>query len=356
MAAQRISTPAQLRQAIGRALPPLTWISGDELLLVIEAADLLRAQARKQGFEEREVLEIDQHFDRSRLLEATQSQSLFASRRLVDLRLNTRPTRELGDALRELLPRLGEDCRIVLCSARLEKATTGAAWFGTLAREMLWMETPRIDAAALPRWIGERLAAQKQQASPAVLALIAERTEGNLLASHQAIQRLGLLLPPGELPIDAVTEIVLDNARFELFGLVDSALAGDTTRTVRMAQSLAAEDAALPLLCWALADALRKLMRIREQVAGGKPLPAAMRQAGVFGRREAIMRQALGRLDSAALTHLLRQVARLDRIAKGMASAASVANPWFHAHALLIALSGGRLPGPPDLADTLVDA
>lgn len=354
--AQRISTPAQLRQSIGRALPPLTWISGDELLLVVEATDLLRQQARKLGFEEREVLEIDHHFDRSRLLEATQSQSLFASRKLVDLRLNTKPTRELGDALRELLPRLGDDCRIVLASGRLERATTGTAWFEALAREMLWMDTPRIDAATLPRWIAERLAAQKQQASPAVLALIAERTEGNLLASHQAIQRLGLLLPPGELPIDAVTEIVMDNARFELFGLVDSALAGDTARAMRMAQSLEAEDAALPLLCWALADALRKLMRIREQMGSGKPMQAAMRQAGVFGRREPVVRQALNRLDDTTLAHLLRQVARLDRIAKGMAGGSSVANPWFHARTLLIALSGGRLPGPPDLAASLVDA
>ena len=161
---QRISTPAQLRQAIGQGLPPLTWVSGDELLLVIEAADLVRARARKLGFEEREVLDIDARFDRSRLVEATQSTSLFASQRLIDLRLNTKPTRELGDALRELLPRLDDGTRVLVSSAHLERATTSTAWFEALAKQMLWVETPRIDASAMGKWVTERLAAQKQQA------------------------------------------------------------------------------------------------------------------------------------------------------------------------------------------------
>lgn len=353
---QRIATPAQLRQTIGRGLPPLTWISGDELLLVIEAADLLRDTARKQGFEEREVIEIDTHFDRSRLVEASRSQSLFASRKLIDLRLHGKPNKELGEALKAAAATLDGDTRMMLSSPRLEKATTSAAWFTAVAAEMLWVETPRIDATTLPRWIAERLGAQQQKASPAVLSLISDRTEGNLLATHQAIQRLGLLLPPGELALDAVTTIVLDSARFELFGLVDTALSGDTARTLRMAHALAAEDAALPLLCWALADAIRKLLRIRQLMGRGTPLPAALKQSGVFGRREAIMRQALNRLDNVTLQHLLRQVALLDRMAKGMAGSSSVSNPWFHAETLLIALSGGRLPGPLELSASLVDA
>ena len=155
---QRIGTPHQLRHAIGQGLPPLLWISGDELLLVIEAADLVRAQARKQGFDEREVVDIDARFDRRRLIEATQSTSLFASRRLIDLRLNVKPTKELGEALRDLLPRLDDDTRIMVSSQHLEKTTTSTAWFEALARQMLWMETPRIDVASLGKWIAERLA------------------------------------------------------------------------------------------------------------------------------------------------------------------------------------------------------
>ncbi len=352
----RISTPHQLRQALGRAHPPLIWISGDEPLLVIEAADLVRAHARKQGFEEREIVDIEGRFDRSALMEAAQSQSLFASRRLVDIRVKAKPGKELGEALAELTGFLGEDTLLLVSSARLERATTGTAWFEALARQMLWVETPRIDAQALPGWIADRLSAQKQRAAPEVLAMMADRTEGNLLAAHQAIQRLGLLLPEGELPAEAVADIVLDSARFELFGLVDSALAGETARALRMARALAAEDAALPLLCWALADALRKLMRIRQNLGRGQPMAGAMRAAGVFGKREALMRQALSRLDDHTLTHLLRQVARLDRMSKGAAGSSPALDPWFHAETLLIALSGGHLPAPAELTSSLAES
>ena len=351
---QRIGTPHQLRHAIGQSLPPLLWISGDELLLVIEAADLVRAQARKQGFDEREVVDIDARFDRSHLIEATQSTSLFASRRLIDLRLNVKPTKELGEALRDLLPRLDDDTRIMVSSQHLEKATTSTTWFEALARQMLWMETPRIDVASLGKWIAERLAAQKQQASPPVLALITERTEGNLLAAHQAIQRLGLLLPPGELPADAVADIVLDSARFELFGLVDAALAGEPARALRMARSLAAEDAAMPLLVWALGDALRKLLRIQQALQLDRvSMQQAMRSAGVFGKRETVMRRALARLDIPTLQQLLQHTAVLDRMAKGVGG--SLGSPWFQAETLLVAMAGGRLPGPLDLTGSLTE-
>ena len=242
----------------------------------------------------------------------------------------------------------------MVSSQHLEKATTSTAWFEALARQMLWMETPRIDVASLGKWIAERLAAQKQQASPPVLALITERTEGNLLAAHQAIQRLGLLLPPGELPADAVADIVLDSARFELFGLVDAALAGEPARALRMARSLAAEDAAMPLLVWALGDALRKLLRIQQALQLDRvSMQQAMRSAGVFGKREAIMRRALARLDIPTLQQLLQHTAVLDRMAKGVGG--SLSSPWFQAETLLVAMAGGRLPGPLDLTGSLTE-
>ena len=149
---------------------------------------------------------------------------------------------------------------------------------------------------------------------------------------------------------------MLDSARFELFGLVDAALAGDPARAVRMARSLAAEDAAMPLLCWALADAIRKLLRIQQALQIERVAPAqAMRAAGVFGKREAIMRQALRRLDIRTLGHLLQQVARLDRMTKGVGGTGPAADPWFHAETLLVALAGGHLPGPVELSAALAD-
>ena len=160
-------------RALARGLPPIVWISGDEPLLVIEAADAVRARARLIGFAERQIIDLGARFDFSLLTEATRSMSLFGERRLVDIRLAGKPSKEFGDALREALPTLGDDCRLLVTGDRLERATTSTAWFGALEPALLWYETPRVDRDALPGWLASRLARQRQTGSPLVLALIA---------------------------------------------------------------------------------------------------------------------------------------------------------------------------------------
>lgn len=353
----RVSTAEQLTRSIGKALPAITWISGDEPLLVLEAADAVRAKARALGFTERAILEIGAHFDTSLLLEQTQSLSLFSDRKLVDARLAGKPTKDLGEALQRSASALGEDCRILVTSGRLERATLNTAWFGALAQSVLLLELQKVDRDRLPEWLAQRLTRQGQRGSKAVLALIADRTEGNLLAAHQELQRLALLLPPGDLDAAQVERIVLDSARYEIFGMIDAALAGETARALHMIDSLRAEDAALPLLVWALADCLRRFLKIRQALGSGQPVVSALRSAGVFGKREATFRQALRRLDEARALRLLRETAHLDRMAKGVGGVTGTGAPpafsgndaesqWAAVERIVIGLAGTeRLPG-----------
>jgi len=323
----RISTTEQLARSLAKALPPITWIGSDEPLLVSEAADVVRSRARALGFSLRSIIEVGARFDTSLLLEQAQAMSLFAERKLVDVRLAGKPTKDLGDALQRSAAVLGDDCRILVTGARLERATVNTAWFNALAPLLVLLELPKVERERLPEWLAERLARQGQRAGRPVLALIAGRTEGNLLAAHQELQRLALLLPPGDLDPVQVEEIVLDSARYETFGLADAALAGDTARCLRMVDGLRAEDAPLPLLVWALADCLRKLLKAREAIDAGQPAQSAMRSAGIFGNREAAYRQALRRLDADGARRLLRETAHLDRMAKGVGGLAGTGAP-----------------------------
>ncbi|MBA3477052.1 MAG: DNA polymerase III subunit delta [Lautropia sp.] len=323
----RISTVEQLSRSLAKGLPPITWISGDEPLLVLEAADSLRSRARASGFGERQVLEVGAHFDTSLLLEQTRSLSLFSERKLVDVRLAGKPTKDLGEALHKAAGLLGDDCRVLLTSARLERTTLNTAWFNALASAVLLLELPKVERDRLPEWLAGRLSSQGQRGSRQILALIADRTEGNLLAAHQELQRLALLLPPGDLDLAQVETIVLDSARYDIFGLIDTALLGQTARALRMVDALRAEDAALPLLTWGLADCLRRLLKVRQTLDGGQPIQSALRSAAVFGKRETCFRQAIGRLDGGGLLRLLRETAHLDRMAKGVGGLAGTGAP-----------------------------
>lgn len=337
----RITDPGQLSRTLADSLAPVLWISGDETLLVVEATDALRTRARELRFTERVVIEVSQHFDLSLLTGATQAMSLFAERRLIELRVAGKPATAFGEALASQMPEPAGDTAILVTSGKLDKTVTQSAWFRRISATGVWLEIAPIERERFGAWIAQRLAGQNQRASEPALQLIADRTEGNPLAAHQEIQRLALLAPAGEIDVEAVERIVVDSARYEVFTLVDIALAGHTGRALRMLDGLKAEDAPLPLLSWGLADALRRLAKVLQTMQGGQRVDSALRAAGVFGKREAAYRRAVQRIDTRTALGLLRETSRLDRIAKGVGDSASeTANAWFFAERIVIGLSG----------------
>ena len=307
-----------LAGALARGVPPLVWIHGDEPLLVQEAAHAVRQALRASGFDERQVFDGGRGFRAEAFVAEASALSLFASRRLVELRLAGKPNREIGQMLADAAAQASEDTRLLVTGPRLDRATTESAWFAAVDRAGLIVPIWPVERAQLPQWIAARLARQKQRADRDTLELIAERVEGNLLAAHQEIGKLGLLFPEGELPPEETRAAVLDVARYDAFDLVAAVLAGDVARALRSLDGLRAEGVAEPLVLWALADALRTLLRLAEARRAARPLAQALREARVFGPRERLFEQALRRLDEERLRAALQQAAGTDRMIKGL--------------------------------------
>jgi DNA polymerase-3 subunit delta len=303
--------PDGLEAALRKGAAPLTWVHGDEALLRIEAADQVRAALRATGFDER-------GFKLDALLAQTQAMSLFASNRIIELRLTSKPTKELGSALATAAASLDESTRMLVAGPRLDKATTSSAWFQDLDRHAWIVSVYPVERARLPQWIAQRLSRQGQRAENATLEFLAERIEGNLLAAHQEIRKLGLLFGQGSLPDDQVREAVLNVARYDAFGLAEAMLAGDAARTLRSLDGLRAEGEAEPLVLWALADAIRTLARLAEGRDAGRAPASMMRELRIFGPREALYLRALQRLNRKRLDEALQAAAGIDKIIKGI--------------------------------------
>ena len=310
--------PEGLDAALEGAPPAVVWIHGDEPLLRIEATDAVRRALRAGGFDEREVFTVERGFKVEALLAQTQSLSLFATRRLIELRTSAKPTRELGQAIAQAAAAISEDTRMLVSGPRLDRATTDSAWFAELDRLAWIVPVYPVERARLPQWIAQRLARQRQQADPQTLEFLAERVEGNLLAAHQEIRKLGLLFPEGRLPAEGVRGAVMNVARYDAFGLAEAMLAGDVARTLRSVDGLRAEGEAEPLVLWALADAIRNLARLAEARDAGRAPASLMRELRIFGQREALYLQALRRLDRERLARALQAAAGIDRIVKGL--------------------------------------
>ena len=309
--------------------PPggLYVLHGDAPLLVLEAGDAIRAAARRQGFDEREILISGPGFDWQTLFASTGTLSLFGSRKLLDLRIpNGKPGKDGGEALKQLAertPTLADDVVTLVTLPELDWAARKTAWFVALGKHAAMVECNAPPREQLPRWIAQRLSAQQQSAPADALAFIADHVEGNLLAAHQELQKLALLHPPGELSLDAVRDAVLDVARYSVDTLRMAALDGDAGRCSRLLEGLAGEGTAPPLVLWTLANEIRTLARLHAAQASGQPLAAAFKAERVFDdRRRNALQRALARISPAAARAALAHAARIDRIIKGLARGA----------------------------------
>ncbi len=350
--------PTQLAAHLQRGLRNLYVLHGDEPLLVQEAADAIRAAARSQGFSERTVHTVlGAHFDWSAVLAAAGSLSLFADRQMLELRIPSgKPGKEGSAALQQLVESLqGNDAILVLVLLpRLDKQTRAGAWFAALEGGGVSIGLEPIERAALPNWIAQRLAQQGQRVAAAeegqhTLAFFADRVEGNLLAAHQEIQKLGLLYPAGELSLAQVEAAVLNVARYDVFKLSEAVLAGQAPRVQRMLDGLKAEGEGEVLVHWALAEDIRNLKRVKDALAEGRPLPMALRENRIWGLKERLFERVLPHLSAASLAHLLEAAHQVDGIVKGLKRADWPADSWQALQRLAMQLceqcaqaSGGR--------------
>lgn len=313
--------PEQLASQLQRALSPLYVLHGDEPLLVIEAADAIRAAARNQGVSEREVIVTHQYFKWDEFGLAAGNLSLFGERKLIDLRIpNGKPGKQGGEALsrmaRELDPHSSDITLITL--PQLDWATRKAAWFVALSEAGTVVECNAPELAQLPQWIAGRLARQQQKTSPEALEFIAGHVEGNLLAAHQEIQKLGLLYEPGPLSLEQIEDAVLHVARYDTEKLKTALLEGDAPRCARLLEGLKGEGAATPLVLWNMANEIRTLANVRTAMDAGQSVDAALKAERVFGPRQQLIKRAVQRLKSGGLRAALLHAARIDRLAKGI--------------------------------------
>jgi DNA polymerase-3 subunit delta len=339
--------PAQLTQHLQRGLRPLYTLHGDEPLLVQEAADAIRGAARTQGYTERTVHTVSgAHFDWSAVLAAGGSLSLFADKQILEVRIPTgKPGKDGSTALQQLAESAqGNDSTLTLVLLpRLDFQTKKSAWFAALESNGVALEVQPVERNALPQWISQRLALNKQRVTAGeegqrTLQFFADRVEGNLLAAHQEVQKLALLYPAGELRFEQVESAVLNVARYDVFKLSEAVLGGQVARVQRMLDGLQAEGEAEVLVHYTLAEDIRALKRVKDAMAAGRPLPMALREQRVWGLKEKLFERVLPRLSATALENLLHGAHVVDGIVKGLKAPGWPNDGWQALHKLALGL------------------
>lgn len=301
----------------------------------MESMDSIRRAARQQGYDERQTLLVERGFNWGQLAASGQAMSLFASRRLLEIHIPSgKPGTDGSKALQTYVANLPPDTLTLITLPRIDRKDQGA-WFRTLEESAVMILVYPVELEKLPAWIGRRLAAQGQQADSEILEFISSQVEGNPLAAHQEIQKLGLLLPPGRLDAEAVRVAVLNVSRYDAFQLGDAILAGDTERAARVLDGLRAEGVQPLALLGMLAWLLRGVTRVKAAEVRGENMANAMQQAKIWGDRQALVKRALNRLELRHLYAAMQKMADIDKIAKGVAQG----EPWLELGRLALGLA-----------------
>jgi len=339
--------PHELDRHLQSKLAPIYVVSGDEPLQVSEAADAIRQAARKQGYTERDILEVNNRFAWSELTAEADCLSLFAEKRIIDLRIpNGKPGKEGGSALTEYAQRIPEDTLMLVTLPKLERAQLNSKWVKALEGKGALLQIWPVEGDRLLPWIEQRMRRAGLTPGPDVVQILADHIEGNLLAASQEIEKLLLLYGPSLISAEQLSSAVSDSARFDVFTLVDSALNGDTARCTRVFRGIKAEGIAAPVVLWALTREIRLLHGLALEVSRGKsPQQAVAANRGVWDKRKALVGKGLQRLSLNQWRQLLAQCGKADLAIKGQ----SRNNPWLILEQITTHISGTRFRSTPSI-------
>jgi len=333
----------ELESSLKKRLAPLYLLSGDEPLQLKETADLIRRVARDRGYSEREVLEADHHFDWNRLAAEAGNLSLFARQRIIDLRIPSgKPGTEGGKALSAYAAAPPDDTLLLITLPKLERGQANSQWVKNLDQAGVVLQIWPVAGERLQPWIEQRMRDAGLTPGPGVAPMLAERIEGNLLAAVQEIDKLLLLNGPGTITPEQLAAAVSDSARFDVFGLVDSALEGRIARCLRMLNGLKAEGTAAPVVLWALAREVRSLTSLAGEVNRGTPAARAIAtRREIWDKRKPLVNRGLQRLDLPQWRRLLQLCGRADRAIKGQ----DPADPWLLMQQIVTRMAGAPVLG-----------
>jgi DNA polymerase-3 subunit delta len=329
--------PDQLTQQLQKQLLPIYVVSGDEPLLVQEACDQIRRYAREQGCSEREVIDASpKNFDWQEILGSATSMSLFCERKLVEIRLPSgKPGAAGSKALCAYVEMAGPDDILLLIAGKIDKQSMNSKWIKTLDKTGAIIQVWPISAKDLPRWLQQRIAGAGMSIDNDALQLLSDRVEGNLLAAVQELEKLKLLSNDSHITAQAVIEAVSDNARYNLFEMVDSALGGDACSSLRMLHGLRGEGTEAAVVMWALTREIHTLQLVQADCNKGQNIQQALRSQRVWNNRMQLMQSASTRHNARSLANILKLATVADGSIKGFADG----KPWDNLESLILELA-----------------
>ena len=326
----------------GAKLPKVILLNGNVPLLVEEALDAARTVLREQGFTERLKYQLETGFDWSAITGVGQAMSLFAERRIIELRVPKALGAPGTKAITEYCQNPAEDDILIIMMPSLDKRQRSAKWVSAIESVGWLADGQDISPPQFPVWIKKRIQSRSLRVEPGVIDMMVELLEGNVMAAAQEIDKLQVLASDGEVTLKLLTESLADQAHFDVYALTDGCLIGDFARVLRIKSRLQSEGLEPVIVVWALVREIRVLAAIAAGLQQGQNKGMLFKQNRIWNKREVAVNSALNRLSSAQWYDLLEQAAHLDQTVKGQRYQ-EVGSLWYQIEQLCANMCGIKL-------------
>lgn len=333
--------PEQLAQHLKGEVRPVYLVTGDEPLLSEECCDQLRGYFRQQGFTERELLHVDGGFKWEYLLECASALSLFADRKIIELRLgSSKPGKPASDIIQHYLNAPPPDNVLLIVADKLDGASKKSTWVKTIEKQGVIVELWPVEINQLPGWIRQRAQKLGLRLDDDAVTLLSDRIEGNLLAARQELDKLALLYRDQAVGADEVIEAVSDSSRYDIYGLTEAALLGQPERCNKILHVLHQEGTEAAVVLWALVREVRALYNIQQGQISGQSFDNLCQREKIWGKRKPQLQRAIRRVPPNTAEQLLIRCADVDKMIKG----AAPGDPWLSLSVITLTLAGVQLP------------
>jgi DNA polymerase-3 subunit delta len=281
-------------------------------------ADAIRAAARAAGFNDREIFSVDSGFEWGQLKVCADSLSLFADKKIIELKLPSgTPGTEGAKALTAYCQRLPDDTLLLITAGKMTKDALKTRWFQAVDNAGVTIQVWPLEGQDLINWLQQRMQQRGLYTDGNGLKILASRIEGNLLAAAQEIEKLYVLYGTGNLSTEQMLTAVTDSARYDVFKLIDTVLSANVSRIFKVLPILRAEGIAAPVILWALTREARVLIKVKLALTQGQQRETVFKNNQIWDKRKQLVSEALARLSHSDLNAILMMSTKADRQVKG---------------------------------------
>jgi DNA polymerase-3 subunit delta len=317
---------SQLSKTLQQGFKPVWLVFGDEPWQKNHSLAAIKEHAKKQGFSEVIRFSTDSGFDWQQLLDEYQSLSLFASQRIIEVELTTVKVGDAGNkALLALAERLEHDIKsgqtpqdviFIFHGAKLDGPSANRKWFKSLTQLGCYLPLYDIELKSMPQWLNNQSRQLNLNISQELNSLLIELFEGNLLALAQELEKLALLFGSQPISIEQAEPLILKQAKFNPFQVIDALLQGDCAKCITMLDQLQQEGMAPAQLIWVFHKEINQLYVMLNQLSQGESIANIYKQYRIWDKRKPLYQHALTHIKLNNVKRAMARIADIDLLSK----------------------------------------